>query len=268
MRNSTILFALTLAAALVALGNAVVIESASAQARPPPAGSAARPAKKPGSAPQHRSTAASATTARPGRAPSVYRSAPTQRHAVANQARVTQRVAGGRAAAGDTRRHGVNLGSTSPLNWATWNRATRPATATVAPQRARQSRSGRTVTFREHRSTAASASTVRPGRPPSVYRSAPTQRRAVANQARATQRAGSGRAAVGDGRRNAVNLGTASPVNTWSGWNRAANALAPAANASRTRQSGGGRRVTFREARASVELPRLRRDASGNIIAP
>lgn len=165
MTHSTRLLALTLAVALVALGNSVVIESASAQARPPPSGSAARPAKtQPAHAPEHRSTAASATSARPSRAPSVYRSTPTQRHA-------------------------------------------------------------------------------------------------VANQSRATQRAASGRAAVGDGRRNAVNLGTASPVSTWSGWNRAQSALAPAGNAPRTRQSRGGRQVTFRDARASVELLRLRRDA-------
>jgi hypothetical protein len=155
----------------------------------------------------------------------------------------------------------VNLGSTSPLNWATWNQATRPATAASAPQRARQSRSGRTVAFRENRSTGASAASARPGPAPSVYRSAPTQRHAVANQARAMQRAGSGRAAVGDGRRNAVNLGTASPVSTWSGWNRAQSVLAPAGNALRTRQSRGGRQVTFRDARASVESLRLRRDA-------
>lgn len=257
MKYCTALVSFTLAAALVALGNIVVSEPAYAQARPPASGPAGRPAQaRPG------------RPATPPRAPTARRQSTAPPQAAANRTRAGERSTQARSATGDTRRHAVNLGSTSPLNWRTWNHATRPAVAAPAPQRARQSRSGQTVAFRLHRSTAASATTAQPGRAPSVYRSAPTQRRAVANQARATQRAAGGRAAVGDGRRHAVHLGTASPVSTWSGWNRAVTTLAPASSAPRARQSGGGQQVTFREARASVELQRLRRDASGNIITP
>jgi hypothetical protein len=262
MRHVTHLLSLALAVALVALGNIVVIESASAQPRPSASGSGARPPARPAQAQPGRATT-------PPRTQQVRRQGTAPPQAAANRTRLGQRSAQARSATGDTRRYGVNLGNTgSPLNWSTWNRATRPATAAPAPQRARQSRSGKTVAFRLHRSTAASATAARPATGASVYRSAPTQRRAVANQARTTQRASSGRAVIGDGRRNAVNLGTASPVSTWSGWNRAVNVLAPAATPARTRQDGGGRQVTFREARASVELTRLRRDAAGNLITP
>lgn len=258
--SSAVGFALTVT--LIAVGTVVVPESASAQPRPAAAGPASRPHARPAQGQPRQATPATRTQM-------VRRQATTPQQASANRARAGHRNAQARSATGDTRRHGVNLGNTgSALNWSNWNRGTRPATAAPAPQRARQSRSGRTVAFRLHRSTAASATTARPGAPPAVYRSAPTQRRAVANQARATQRASSGRAAVGDGRRNAVNLGTASPVTTWSGWNRAVNVLDPAAAPARTRQSGGGRQVTFRESRASVELQRLRRDQAGNIIVP
>lgn len=238
---------ISLAVALLALGNFVFIESASAQFRPPAPGSAPRPAHaQPGRA------------ATPARTQTSRRQAAAPSQAAASRTRVGQRSAQARSATGDARRRAVNLGSTSPMNWATWNKATRPTTAAPAAQRARRSRSGRTVAFREHRSTAASsttaasATTARPGPNPSVYRSAPTQRRAVANQARTTQRAATGRAAVGDGRRNAVNLGTASPLGSWSGWARASNIAAPPANTPRTRQSRGGLRVTFRDARAGT----------------
>ncbi len=246
MRHRTHLISVPLALALVAPGNFVTTESASAQPRPPAAGSAARQHARPAQAQPARATS-------PARTPSARRQGTAPPRTAANRTRAGERNAQSRSATGDARRRAVNFGNTSPLNWATWNKATRPVTAAPATQRARQSRSGRTVAFREHRSTAASATTARPGPTPSVYRSAPTQRRAVANQARATQRTAGGRAAVGDGRRNAVNLGTASPVTTWSGWNRASNILSPQANAPRTRQSRGGLRVTFRDARASTE---------------
>lgn len=260
---TSLALSLVLGVVFSTVGNLVVIQPAEARSPSPPPRSAAPPPA--------RSTAPS-TSARPGaRSPQAQprRQGTAPAQAGANRTRVSERSGQARSATGDSRRRAVNLGSTSPLNWSTWNQATRPTTsASPAPQRTRQSGSGRTVAFREHRSTAASAGTARPGPAPSVYRSAPTQRRAVANEARATQRTNSGRAAVGDGRRNAVNLGTASPVNTWSGWNRAVNTLAPPATAARTRQSGSGRQVTFRESRASVELTRLRRDAAGNIINP
>lgn len=273
MRHSTHLISssalgLALAVTLVALGNVVVAESASAQPRPGASGSASRPTARPAQGQPRQATPATRTQ-------HTRRQATAAPQAAANRTRAGQRNAQARSATGDTRRYGVNFGGPPQLSaWPGWNRGLRPATAAPAPQRARQTPSGRRVAFQLHRSTAASATTVRPGGPPSVYRSAPTQRRAVANQTRATQRASSGRAAVGDGRRNAVNLGTASPVTTWSGWNRAVNVLSPAATPQRTRQSNGGRQVTFRESRpsvesrASVELQRLRRDPAGNIITP
>ncbi|NGX16349.1 hypothetical protein [Wenzhouxiangella sp. XN24] len=267
MRDRSIITSLALSLALgvafTTAGSFLIVAPAEARSPSPPPRSAAPPTARspsPGTSARSGARSAQAQPRRPATAPA---------QAGANRARATERSSQARSATGDTRRQAVNLGSTSPLNWSTWNQATRPATtAAAAPQRTRQSGSGRTVAFREHRSTAASATTARPGPTPSVYRSAPTQRRAVANQERTTQRTNSGRAAVGDGRRNAVNLGTASPASTWSGWNRAVNTLQPAATASRTRQSGGGRQVTFRESRASVELTRLRRDAAGNVINP
>ncbi len=226
---------LALAVALVALGNVVVTEPASAQPRPSASGSASRPTARPAQGQPRQATPATRTE-------HTRRQATAAPQAAANRPRAGQRNAQARSATGDTRRYGVNLGNTgSALNWSNWNRGLRPATAAPAPQRIRQARSGRTVAFQLYRSTAASATTVRPGGPPSVYRSAPTQR------------ASSGRAAVGDGRRNAVNLGTASPVTTWSGWNRAVNVLSPATTPQRTRQSNGGRQVTFRESRARGE---------------
>lgn len=244
MSHRTHLISLSLALTLVAVGNIVATEPASAQPRPPASGSPAR---------QHARPAQAARATSPERTPSARRQGTAAPRTAANRTRASERNAQSRSATGDARRSAVNFGNTSPLNWATWNKATRPVTAAPATQRARQSRSGRTVAFREHRSTAASATTARPGPAPSVYRSAPTQRRAVANQARATRRTAGGRAAVGDGRRNAVNLGTASSVATWSGWNRASNILSPPATAPRARQSRGGLRVTFRDARASKE---------------
>ncbi len=271
MRDRSVIASLALSLALgvafTTAGTFVIVAPAEARSPSPPPRSAAPPAAR---SPSPGTSARSGSRSHQPRRLEFRQTTPEARRVRDAQIQFQNlRNNQARSATGDSRRRAVNLGSTSPLNWSTWNRATRPATsAATAPQRTRQTGSGRTVAFREHRSTAASASTARPGPKPSVYRSAPTQRRAVANQARATQRTTSGRAAVGDGRRNAVNLGTASPVSTWSGWNRAVNTLQPAANASRTRQSGGGRQVTFRESRASVELTRLRRDAAGNIINP
>lgn len=263
---SSLALSLLLGVAFTTVGNLVIVESA--EARPPPPRTAAPPAAR---------SPSPGTSARPGaRAPQAQprRQATAPPQAAANRTRTEARSTRARSATGDARRRAVNLGSTSPLNPSAWNRATRPATAATGTQRTRQSSNGKTVTLnvivtlRDGRTPARSTSTARPGRPPPVYRSAPARQRTVVNQAHATQRTNSGRAAVGDGRRNAANLGTASTINTWSGWNRAANTLAPPATASRTRQSGGGRQVTFREARASVVLPRLRRDGAGNIINP